>query len=192
MKTPVLFVQGAGDGAYTEDKKLAESLRQLLGASYEVRYPPMENEDDAAYEIWARQIRSELAAMRGDVFLVGHSVGGSVLIKFLTETKLSNPLAGIFLIAAPFWGNDGGWTYEGYETLMLPNEADTKLAKDVPLFLYHSHDDETVPFAHLALYAKRFPQATVRKLEGRGHQLNNDLKEVADDIMKLRSGTAQA
>jgi predicted alpha/beta hydrolase family esterase len=185
MRTHVLFIHGAGEGAYKEDKKLAESLQQLLGSSYEVHYPQMENENDAPYDIWVNQIKEELATMSDAVVLVGHSVGGSILIKFHTETKIAKGVVGIFLLAAPFWGGDGGWTYEGYETLMLPNEADTKLSKEVPIFLYQSRDDETVPFAHLKLYARRFPSATVRELDGRGHQLNNDLTEVASDIKKL-------
>jgi predicted alpha/beta hydrolase family esterase len=186
MKKPLLLIHGAGEGAYKEDKKLADNLRQLLGASYDVHYPEMENENDAPYDIWSRQINEELATMNGRVTFVGHSVGGSILIKFLAEEKIKNSIAGIFLIATPYWGDDGGWTYDGYETLLLPNDADTNLPEDVPIFLYHGHDDEVVPFAHLALYAKRFPGATVRELQGRDHQLNNDLSEVANDVKKLR------
>jgi hypothetical protein len=43
-----------------------------------------------------------------------------------------------------------------------------------------------VPFAHLALYAEQLPQATVCELDERGHQLNDDLSEVAADIRSLR------
>ena len=38
-----------------------------------------------------------------------------------------------------------------------------KLAEDLPVFFYHSRDDEVVPIAHLALYAERLPQATMRE-----------------------------
>ena len=36
MKKPVLFIQGAGEGAYEEDRKLADSLQDALGAEYQV------------------------------------------------------------------------------------------------------------------------------------------------------------
>jgi uncharacterized protein len=185
MSKPVLFIHGAGEGAYKSDEKLAESLRSMLGSRYEVRYPLMENEEDAPYEIWVTQIKEELATMKGSVFLVGHSVGGSVLIKFLMENEVKNSIGGVFLIATPFWGGHGGWTYDGYEELVIPNQTDSKLSVDVPVFLYHSNDDEVVPFTHLALYAGRFPGARVREIKGRGHQMNNDLREVADDIKRL-------
>jgi hypothetical protein len=35
---------------------------------------------------------------------------------------------------------------------------------------------------HLSLYARKLPQAANPALDGRGHQLNNDLSEVAADI----------
>jgi uncharacterized protein len=185
MKKQVLFIHGAGEGAYSEDKKLVENLSQLLGPTYDIRYPQMQNESEAPYDLWVSQIEKELTTMNGPTFLVGHSVGGSVLIKFLSENKITNQVAGIFLLATPFWGGNGGWTYDGYETLMLPKESESKLPKNASLFLYHSVDDETVPFEHLALFAARFPDATVQKLNGKGHQLNNDLSEVAHDIKKL-------
>jgi uncharacterized protein len=119
------------------------------------------------------------------VIFLGHSVGGSVLIKFLSDNKIKNLITGIFLVATPFWGENGGWTYDGYETLALSKESKSKLSNDVAIFLYHSKDDKTVPFTHVALFAKTFPKAHVRELNGRGHQLNNDLTEVAHDIKKL-------
>jgi uncharacterized protein len=184
MSKPVLFLQGAGEGAHEEDKKLATSLRKALGMDYQVHYPTMLDEDNAAYEQWKQQIEKELAAILGPIILVGHSVGASIIIKFMSETKVKKPIAGIFLIATPFWGGDG-WRYEGYEKLALPKELATKLPKGVPIFLYHCRDDETVPFDHLALYAQVLPQATVRELDAGGHQLNNDLSEVARDIKTL-------
>jgi uncharacterized protein len=184
MKKQVLFIQGAGDGAYKEDEKLVASLQHLLGPEYDVHYPAMQNEDEPDYETWMHQIKNELAALKGAVILIGHSVGASILIKFLTESEIRKTIAGIFLIATPYWGGEG-WTYEGYEALTLTRVIDTKLPKDAPVFLYQSRDDEIVPFTHLALYAKRLPRATMRELNGRGHQLNNDLSEVASDIKKL-------
>lgn len=184
MKRHVLFIHGAGEGAYQEDEKLAANLRHLLGSSFEVRYPEMEDEINAPYNIWVRQITKELASME-DVILVGHSVGASVLIKFLCDHDLRKNITGVFLIATPFWGGNGGWTYDGYEQLELPKQKDTNLQDKTPLFFYHSKDDEVVPLAHLALYAKRFSDATIRELDQGGHQLNNDLSRVAKDITQL-------
>jgi uncharacterized protein len=87
MSKYILFIHGAGEGAYKEDKRLAESLRSLLDSSYEVRCPFMQNEEDAPYELWVNQIKEELAPIKDPVVLVGHSVGASILIKFLMEKR---------------------------------------------------------------------------------------------------------
>ena len=56
MGTVVLFVHGAGEGAYEEDGPLVASLRDALGPSYEVRYPRMPLEEGAQYADWTARI----------------------------------------------------------------------------------------------------------------------------------------
>ncbi len=186
MPVHVLFIQGAGRGAYDEDEHLADSLRNALGPRFEVRYPAMPNEDDAPYELWRQQIEQELAGVPGPVVVAGHSVGASVLIKWLSERQDGKTIAGVFLVACPFWGGDG-WRYEGYEELALPPGFAAELPTEMPISLYHCRDDAVVPFEHLALYAHALPRATVRAFDEGGHQFNNDLSVVARDIASLPS-----
>jgi predicted alpha/beta hydrolase family esterase len=180
VKKQVLFVHGGGQGAYEEDKKMAASLRVTLGAAYDVRCPKMPNEDSPEYEAWKDRIAEELTDLNGEVILVGHSLGASILLKYLSEEKVEKPIAGLFLIA-PYWGAED-WEVGEYE---LRTDFASKLPNDLPKFVYHSRDDEWVPFAHLALYAEKLPQATIREFDGRGHQFNDDLSEVARDIKGL-------
>jgi predicted alpha/beta hydrolase family esterase len=178
MKKQILFIQGGGEGAHAADRDLAKSLRDKLGSEYNVRYPTMPEEENAGYEAWKDQISTELAKVDDQVILVGHSVGTSMLLKYLSEENLKNSIAGIFLIAAPYWGTEG-WHVDEFD---LNEDHAAKLLKAIPIFFYHSRDDDTVPFTHLALHAQKFPQATIREFDGRGHQFNNDLSEVAADI----------
>ena len=91
-------------GSIEEDKKLAANLRDVLGAAYDVRCPKMPDEDRPEYGAWRDRIARELAAPDGEVILVGHSLGASFLLKYLSEEKVEKPVAGMFLIAAPYWG----------------------------------------------------------------------------------------
>jgi hypothetical protein len=184
MKKPVLFIHGAGEGAYEEDGLLVASLQNLLGSAWEVRYPRMQDEESPEYVDWKRQIASEMAGLEGEVVLVGHSVGASVLVKHLSEERTGTPVAGLFLLAAPFWGSDEFWKWD---EVRLPEDAAARLAHVPHIYLYHSRDDEIVPFAHLAHYAAMLPLATVRELGGRGHQFGNDLAEVAEDIRRAET-----
>jgi predicted alpha/beta hydrolase family esterase len=181
VKKHVLFIQGAGEGAYEEDRALVKSLRDALGTDYNVVYPKMPEEENSGYEAWKAQISKELAALDGTVILVGHSVGSSMVLKYLSEERVETPLVGIFLIAAPYWGA-GGWQLDAFT---VDEGHASKLLKALPIFFYHSRDDDVVPFAHLAMHADKFPQATIRAFDGRGHQFNNDLSEIAADIASL-------
>ena len=179
MGTVVLFVHGAGEGAYEEDGLLVASLRDALGPSYEVRYPRMPLEESAQYLDWTARIASSLPPQGSEVVLVGHSVGGSVLLRYLCEKPVEASVTGLFVIAAPFWGADDFWDWD---EARLPEDAAEKLATVPRIFMYHSRDDEVVPFSHLALYSARLPQATIRPVDVGGHQLENDLADVAHDI----------
>lgn len=180
MKKNVLFIQGGGEGAYAADKKLAASLQELLGSAYQVHYPMMPNEADPAYETYQTQITKELADLDGTVVLVGHSMGGTVLLRYLTEEKVEKSIAGIFLVAAPYWT-----AKDWFDEHKLHKNLASRSHKTPPFFFYHSRDDPVVPFAHMATYAEKLPQANIREFNGRGHQFENDLSEVAADILNL-------
>jgi pimeloyl-ACP methyl ester carboxylesterase len=87
----------------------------------------------------------------------------------------------LFLIAAPFVG-EGGWPSDE-----LASSADlgARLAREMPVHIFHGLEDETAPPAHAELYARAVPQARVHRLPGRDHQLNDDLTDVALVIKAL-------
>lgn len=178
MKKRILFIQGAG--GYEEDEKLVASLRDKLGAAYEVHYPRMPEDDDSGYEEWKEQIAKNFSAVKGEVILVGHSFGASLLLKYLSEEKVEKTVVGMFLIATPYWS-----TEDWQAKYALEENFASHLPKGLPIVFYHSRDDDVVPFAHLALYKEKLPQAKFNEFDKRGHQFNNDLSEVARDIQKL-------
>jgi predicted alpha/beta hydrolase family esterase len=178
----VLFVQGGGEGVHDHwDDKLVDSLGRELGPAYEIRYPVMPNEAKPEYAGWKLALQRELAELEPGAVVVGHSVGGTILIHVLAEQPPQSNLAAICVIAAPFIGT-GGWETDDIEP--RPDLAE-RLPRDVPVFLYHGRDDDDVPFAHVELYARAIPRAQVRRLAERDHQLDNRLSEVATDIRRL-------
>jgi predicted alpha/beta hydrolase family esterase len=185
MRGQVLFVQGGGQGAHQEDAALVTSLVNELGADYEVHYPVMPHEDSPDYPAWNRVLIEQLERLGDDVILVAHSVGPTIVVWSLAENQPKQKLAGVFLIAPPFVG-ERGWQIEEFTP---PKDIGSKVP-DVPIYLYHSREDELVPFAHVDLYAAVLPQAFIRRLAGRNHQLNNDLSEVARDICSLNARRA--
>ncbi len=182
MKRQVLFIQGGGDGAHEADGKLVVSLRRALGATYEVVYPRIPNEGAPDYATWKLCISQGLDGLDGEIVPVGHSLGAYFLARYLgEEITHTRPIIGVFLIAAPYPGGGGDWVYEGFT---LPEDLGAKFPTGAAVFLYHSRDDQTVPFTHVALYGAELPGATMRETTG-GHQLNEDLTVVARDIERL-------
>jgi predicted alpha/beta hydrolase family esterase len=177
----VLFIHGGGGEAFEADGALVRSLREALGPDFGVKYPEMPDADAPGFRKWSACISGELSALGAGMILVGHSLGGSILLKHLSEERVEEAISGVFLIATPYWGA-ADWEVSEFE---LREDFPEALPKDVPIFLYHSRDDEVVPFAHLAMYAERLPLASVREFDGRGHQFGDDLSEVAEDIARL-------
>jgi predicted alpha/beta hydrolase family esterase len=178
----VLFVQGGGEGVHDQwDNQLVDSLGRELGPDYEIHYPVMPNEADPEYAAWKGALEQEFAALENGAIVIGHSVGATILINALAERNPQFSVGAICLIAAPFIGA-GGWTSEDVEPR---SDLAARLPRDVPIFLYHGRNDDTVPFPHVELYARAIPRAHVRGLANRDHQLNNDLSELASDIRRL-------
>jgi predicted alpha/beta hydrolase family esterase len=185
MTVQILFVQGAGADVHDEwDDKLVESLQRELGAGYVVRYPRMPDEADARYPAWKAALLNEFESLEDGAILVGHSVGGAVLLHVLADERVRLKPGAIVLIAAPFIG-EGGWRSDDIEA---GTAFAGRLSHGVPVLLYHGTDDDIVPFEHVRLYANAIPQASVRPLPGRDHQLGNDLSEVAREIRSLSAG----
>ena len=182
MTKQVLFIQGGGEGVHDEwDNKLVASLERELGPDYEIRYPRMPNEADPRYALWKAVLKKEFAKLDDGAILVGHSIGGTILINVLAEEPSNSSPSGIFLIAAPFVGK-GGWSSEDIEPI---SDLGARLKAWWKVYLYHGSEDDTAPVGHIDLYEKAIPQAIVRRLAGYNHQLNEDMSEVAIDIRRL-------
>jgi predicted alpha/beta hydrolase family esterase len=175
--TQVVFIQGGGDGAHAEDAALVASLSRELGV--EVVYPLMPDEGDPDETAWLPAIS---AAIESADVVVGHSIGGYLLLAQLALERPSN-IRAVAIIAAPFPGGDADWTFDGFD---LPEGLDDL---GVPVFLYASEDDDIVPFAHRDLWAAAIAGSTVRTTQG-GHQLGDDLSAVARDLQDAAASSA--
>jgi uncharacterized protein len=169
--------QGPGEGS----QPLAARLGEELGPEYEVAFPVLPNPDDPHYEPWSKRLGEILGESDEPLVVVGHSLGGSVLLQHLAENEPPKLITGIVLVATPFWGTSG-WEAEW----ALPEGWPDPTTYLPPIHLFHSRDDEVIPFAHLDRYAQRFPDADVHPLDGNGHLYDRgDLAELLDAIRSL-------
>src|SRR6185436_11249314 len=160
MSSQLLFVQGGGAGTHDEwDNKLVDSLRRELGPSFEIRYPRMPNEDDPSFAAWKTALAKEFAKLKDGAILVGHSIGGTILVNALAETPSKRRFRAIILIAAPFVG-EGGWPSDDINSTP---DLGARLPRDVSVHIYHGLADETAPPSHSELYARAIPQAQIHR-----------------------------
>lgn len=183
MNKQLLFIQGGGKGGYEADTALVASLKSTLGVTYKIKYPEMFSDESISdfTPYWLKQIAKEISSVKDNIILAGHSLGASMLLKYLSENKIDKNIAGIFLIATPFWSGNEDWV----QPLKLLEDFSEKLPKGVPIFFYQCKDDEEVPFDQFIMYKKHVPWAVFREIPHGGHQLNNDLAFVANDIKSL-------
>ena len=106
---PVLFIQGAG-GMYQPEGsgRLAAYLARELGAGYRVIAPEMPDADHPHYQPWRDLIEQELEAVNEPVILVGHSFGGSVLLKYSLRARTRSLSAVCFLSRSTIGGQMAG------------------------------------------------------------------------------------
>jgi predicted alpha/beta hydrolase family esterase len=176
----LLFIHGVGNQhAPSGSGKLVAFLRQQLGRDYHVLAPDMPDPDHPRYRPWRDQIEQELGKLDADALLIGHSLGGSMLLKYLAEGTYQRPIAGLFLVAVPYWGKQD-WERE----YAVPDDFAARLPPIRHLFLYHSRFDENAPFASLKRYQEQLPQATVRVLDGKEHSFTEGLPVLVQDIKR--------
>ncbi|HMG88486.1 MAG TPA: alpha/beta fold hydrolase [Chryseolinea sp.] len=182
MTKEILFVHSAGPQGHHEGSDyLVRYLIDALGPGYRIWLPDMPDPENPHYVNWKARLKKEFASIEDEVILVGHSLGASVLLKYLSEERLQQRVAGLFLIGAVYWGKKD-WEVKEY---VLKRNFSSKLPSMGRIFLYHSSDDEVVPISHVRYFANELPKATVREFEHRGHLFGRGLPELVEDIKGL-------
>ncbi len=166
----------------TSAKRWKSKLAERLGESYDVIQPEMPNKLNARYAEWKLWFEKILKLVNQDLILIGHSLGGSFLAKYLAENNSGKKINGLFLVSACFKNSDIGPLPPDFAMPDKLNKVEQQVAE---IFLYHSKDDEVVPFSDLELFKNQFPNAVVRVFENRGHFNQEEFPEIIEDIKSL-------
>lgn len=161
-----------------------DKLEKDLGRGFEVILPNMPNKYNAKYLEWKIWFEKIIPFLESKVVLVGHSLGGTFLAKYLSENRFPKKILAAFLIAAPYDKKDSDYSL-----------ADFKLKKDLSglqsqsekLFIWQSSDDDIAPFADFTKYKKALPDADFREFKDKGHFIQKDFPEIVKEIRKTFS-----
>ncbi|HEX2911957.1 MAG TPA: alpha/beta fold hydrolase [Chloroflexia bacterium] len=183
MKKQCLFIHSAGpQGPHEGSDDFITFLQKAVGTDYDLLCPKMPDPGQPNYAAWRNEVARAIATVPEDAVLMGHSLGGSVLLKYLAEEAVDKRFAALFIVASPYWGGDSDWSYSEFT---LPEDFAAKLPPIGQIFIYHSRDDEVVPERHAALYAEKLPQAILRELDHSGHAFTQGAPELVTDLESL-------
>lgn len=143
-------------------------LKTKLGSDFEIIKPRMPLQDNAKYPEWKIYFERHFPYLRDNIILIGSSLGGIFLAKYLSENTFPKKILSTYLVCPPFDNT-------------LPEEdlaGGFRLGKDLSrldqssknLYLLFSRDDEVVPVAHAEKYRKKLPHARIVIYESKnGH-----------------------
>lgn len=168
---------------YLKKKGWKDTLQEHLGDEYDVVKPYMPNRMNAKYTEWQIYFERFIPLFNDEVVLVGHSLGGIFLAKYLAENDYPKRIGALFLIAAPF---DGRGSAESLGDFILPEDIENISQQCDTVFLYYSEDDVVVTLEDTLQYAERFPNVTTVALKDRGHINQPDFPEIVERIKSLQ------
>ncbi len=198
MKKQVLIIHGGDTFASYDDyisslktkevdleklqyKGWKETICEELGKDYQVITPHMPSKQNAKYFEWKIKIEKFIPYLHDNVILVGHSLGGIFLIKYLSENTFPKKIQAVFLIAAPYDDDASNYSLADF---VLPKNLEQFKQQSGKIFLYYSKDDPVVNFGDFEKYVKSLPSATQRIFTDKGHFNQEEFPELVEDIKK--------
>jgi predicted alpha/beta hydrolase family esterase len=136
-----------------------EYLDRKLGKEFDIIRPRMPLQDDAKYADWKIFFERHFPYFRNNIILIGSSLGGIFLAKYLSENKFPKKIRATFMICAPYdntiEGEDlvGGFKLGADLSLIEKNSKKT--------YLMFSRDDETVPVSHAEKYRSKLKNSEI-------------------------------
>lgn len=156
-------------------------LQENLDDGFQVLSPRMPNPLNAKYLEWKIWFEKYLPLFDENLILVGHSLGGIFLAKYLSEETVPKTIRATLLVAPPFGNSDAyslaDFTLGGSLALLEKQGGD--------IHLFHSEDDPVVPFSDLARYQALLPHAHIHTFPDRGHFSGEAFPEILEIIRKL-------
>lgn len=163
-------------------------LEKSLGKKFEVIVPRMPLQDYAKYRDWAILFKRYLPLLKGKFILIGSSLGGVFLAKYLSENTLAQKALSVYLVCPPYDNTLGGEDLVGGFNL----KADLSLLEKncQNLYLFFSKDDDVVPIAHAEKYRKKLKNARILVYKNKHGHFNVSrfpeiIKLIKADVRKI-------
>ena len=159
-----------------------DSFAKKLGVEFQVIHAKMPNDNNAKYGEWAIWFKKIIPFIKDGAVLVGHSLGGIFLAKYLATHLFPKKIKATILISAPF-RNKG--MNESLGDFFLPKSIRKFAIQGGRIFIYHSKDDPVVPVQHANEYHKELTGSVLRIFQNKGHFNQPTFPELVKEIQSL-------
>lgn len=156
-----------------------DSLPEKLGNRFDVLLPRMPNPTNAKYNEWKILFDKIACLLENNVILIGHSLGGVFLAKYLSENKFPKKILASILIASPY---DEKGTEDPLCDFKISVSLDKFRKQGNKIFIYQSKDDPAVSYLDLEKYQKALPDAIARIFKDKGHFSQAEFPELVKEI----------
>lgn len=163
-------------------KEWKDTLGEKLGKRFEVFVPKMPNVTNARFEEWKIWFERIVFKLNEDIIVVGHSLGGIFLAKYLSENKPPRKIKATILIAAPFDDEDGKEILADFN---FSTSFNGLIENGGKIYLIQSRDDPAVSLSEFEKYKKALPSAKTLILDGMGHFKIESFPELLDLIKSI-------
>ena len=145
-------------------------LEKSLGKRFEIISPRMPLQDFAKYRDWKIFFERYLSLIKNKYILIGSSLGGVFLAKYLSENKLRKKALSVYLVCPPFDNTLPDEDLVGGFTLGSDLSLIEKNCKN--LLLLFSKEGVVVPATHADKYKQKLNNAHVVIYKSKGGHFN--------------------
>jgi predicted alpha/beta hydrolase family esterase len=150
-------------------------LFAALGDTHECHALSMPNKLNADYTAWSIWFEKMLPFLRDGVTLIGHSLGGSFLLRYLATHELPVTVAAVHLVAPAVDHQEcPGLGAFATDLTSWHGIRNTEAA----VHLWHSADDTIVPIHHSERLAAVWPDAMLHTFTDRFHFIGEEFPEL--------------
>jgi predicted alpha/beta hydrolase family esterase len=164
-----------------------EFFKKKLGKDFEIIKPRMPLQDNAKYEEWKIHFERHFPQLKNNIILIGSSLGGIFLAKYLSENKFPKKILSTYLVCPPYDNTLTGEDLVGGFKLKPDLSLLEKSSKN--LHLLFSKDDDVVPVSHADKYKRKLKNANIEIFESKNGHFNISefpeiVKMIKEDVKK--------
>lgn len=164
-----------------ERKRWRDALALALVSTHELIVPVMPNKQNADYTAWSIWFEKIIPYLKDGDILMGHSLGGGFLLRYLTENRLPVQMSQLHLVSPVVVGGESAALREF--SIDPPLWSGFQSSID-DVHVWHSTDDAFVPIAESLVFKEIYPTAELHTFTDRGHFLVPEFPEIITCIQE--------